>query len=179
MRNLAKTKTAIILAAAFFFAVSVPYAYAGEKKQTVLTAASAKNADKSITFAVRLTDAEGVPLSLAEVRLFHAVSLFGVDGSLEIGRAETGKNGSAEIRYVPHEIGTETITVRFEGTVLYAPAEQQVVIQVDTAKEYHVATKGLDTVRYWMPIWFVATVLGVWATFGYVIFQIMGIRRYP
>lgn len=80
--------------------------------------------------------------------------------------------------YRPTVVGAHVFVVRYPGSDLLAESEETLVVTVDgPLPAYVVAPRGLDTVAAIAPLLVAVLVLGIWATFAYVLFQVVRIRR--
>lgn len=139
--------------------------------------AETSNTDTPIQLSAALTDEAGEPVSGAKVVFLVDRTFAGTEGEMEIGFAETDAEGTAVLAYSPAFSGLQTVTARFAGVGLYAPAEQVSVIDVgQVGPAYTVASKGLDGIRTWMPPMVFLVVGAIWLTFAFVLVQVFQIR---
>ncbi len=130
------------------------------------------------TLLATLKDAQGAPVPDATVTFSVEGELAKTKGFMEVGKAKTGKDGVARFEYRPTFAGDHNIKASFEGKGNLGEAEQAIqlrVAEVDPA--YVVAPKGLEGVRDWAPVALILTLIGVWSTFAFVIYQIVRISR--
>ncbi|MBI2938797.1 MAG: hypothetical protein HYY04_00030 [Chloroflexi bacterium] len=136
--------------------------------------------DSPMTIMASLRDPKGAPVSKAEVRFFVDAEFAGTKGKMEVGRAKTDANGIAFFDYRPTLAAPDQkLTARFEGMGLYGESQQVVEIKLGgvPSPAYTVAPRGLEAIRRGAPVVLVLVILGVWTTFGFVLFQIWGIFR--
>lgn len=133
-----------------------------------------------VTLMAALKDDKGAPVPKAEVR-FSTDAQFGpTKGQMDLGTAKTDANGVAFLDYQPTRAAQQqTITARFEGMGVYGESEQAIQIEVAGVPPpaYTMDPIGLEDVRRWAPPALVAVVLGIWAIFGFVLFQAVSISR--
>jgi hypothetical protein len=131
-----------------------------------------------ISLSASLTDADGQPLVSVPVRFYLRAVFAGVDGEMEIAAPVTDERGVAVATYTPTFAGEHQFVVRFAGAGPLAESEETLQLTVAAAEPaYVVAPRGLDAVARAAPLVLALVVLSVWATFGYVLFQVVRIRR--
>ncbi|MBI3973798.1 MAG: hypothetical protein HY332_21180 [Chloroflexi bacterium] len=131
-----------------------------------------------LTLKATLKDAKGAPVSKAPLRFFVETEFVGRKGQMEIGAAKTDAAGTAAVQFEPTTAGTLPITVTFEGMGLYGDSSVAVEVQsLSPSPAYTVAPIGLDAVRAWAPRIVILVLLGIWATFGYVVYQAYRLAR--
>ncbi|MBI4199883.1 MAG: hypothetical protein HY535_05380 [Chloroflexi bacterium] len=132
-----------------------------------------------ITLMAVLTDAKGKPVPKAEVRFSLDTDFAGTKGQVALGVAKTDGNGVAFLDYQP-TLGARrhAIAASFEGQGLYDESQQ--VIQVEEVgvppSAYTMPPIGLAGFRHWAPRALVLTIVVVWATFGFILYQALGVR---
>lgn len=146
---------------------------------TRLRLAPAPAVDRSaLTLSATLTESSGDPVAGAPVAFFLRSTLAGVDGEAEVATALTDERGTAMATYRPTVVGEHLFVIRFPGSDLLDGSEELLAITVDAVAEpYRVPPRGLDPISDLAPLVIVVVVGGVWATFGYVLLQVVGIRR--
>jgi hypothetical protein len=125
-----------------------------------------------------LLDADGDPLPDAPVRFYVHTEFAGTAGEMEVGVARTDQDGVAYLTYFPTFTGEQTVTARFDGFGLYGDSLEVIKLRVlDADPAYTVPDAGLDGLRDWAPVGVVLVLAAVWATFGYVLYQVYHIGR--
>ncbi len=144
-----------------------------------LKPSSTVSAGEPIDLMATVRDANGAPVAKADVHFFADVEFAGTKGTMEIGTARTDANGVAFFDYQPTFAARYLkITARFEGMGVYAEAEQSTTVAiVDALPAYTVRPVGLEAVGQWTLAAFLLAIAGVWAVFGYVLFQAYQISR--
>ncbi|MBI3742179.1 MAG: hypothetical protein HY257_10560 [Chloroflexi bacterium] len=97
---------------------------------------------------------------------------------MEIGVARTDANGVAFLDYRPTlDVAKQTILVESEASGIYAETAQTIEIQESAppASSYNAAGIGLDDIRRAAPFALVGVVIAVWATYAFVLAQVLGI----
>ncbi|MBI3941976.1 MAG: Ig-like domain repeat protein [Chloroflexi bacterium] len=141
---------------------------------------SSVTAGEPVTLMATLKDAKGVPVPKAEVHFYVEAEFAGSKGQMEIGKAKTDANGVAFLDYQPTlAVQQHKIVARFEGMGIYGESQQAIQIQEVGVlpAAYTVAPIGLEAIRHWAPMALVVVLLGVWITFGYVLYQVYAIAR--
>lgn len=132
----------------------------------------------AVRLRATLADDAGNPIPNVPVRFFVEAELAGTRGLMEIGSAVTDSRGVASLVYAPTFPGEQRLTARFEGVGLYAESEGTARLDVpDAVPAYTSGPPGLAPLPRLAAAGLVALVLGVWATFAYVIYQVLRIRR--
>lgn len=146
----------------------------------VMTPSSWRTQGEIVSLMTVLKDNKGAPISKAEVRYFVDAEFVNVKDKMEIGIAKTDSNGVAFLDYRPtFATPKQKITAVFEGMGIYAESQQAIEIE-ETAPlppAYTPAPAGLDDIRRYAPFALAAAVLGVWTTYGFVLFQVFKIFR--
>ncbi|MBW7881302.1 MAG: hypothetical protein H3C34_01465 [Caldilineaceae bacterium] len=135
---------------------------------------------ETVTLMTLLRDAQGAAVPKAEIHYYLDAEFAGTKGNMEIGRAKTDANGVAFLDFRPTlSIPQQVITARFSGMGIYDESEQTFAIEVTGVPPaaYTVAPVGLEELRRWAPAVLVAVVLGIWAIFGVVVYQLYRIWR--
>ncbi len=145
-----------------------------------LSASSLVTAGDPVVLTVALRDTQGKPVPKAEIRFLQDTSFAGAKAQMEIGVAKTDANGVAFLEFQPVMAERQqTITATFAGMGLYA--ESQEAIQLTEAgippPAYKTAAIGLEPLRRWAPLALAGIILGVWTTFGFVMFQALSVAR--
>jgi len=94
-------------------------------------------------------------------------------GWLPLGNATTNAQGEAGITYEPVYNGTYTLVVSFAGDGTYAPTNTTLAL---TVMGTSTSPPPLLTADRLIVLVIVAVVGGVWATYGFVAFLVVGIR---
>lgn len=135
-------------------------------------------AEGPVKLSATLKDGAGNPVPKATVRFYVDGEFAGTKGAMEVGAAKTDAKGMAAVSYNPTFAGQQQVAARFEGMGIYAESEKAVQIKVASARPaYAVAPIGLDAIRSRAPIALAMLVLSIWCTFGFVLYQIYGVRR--
>lgn len=146
----------------------------------VISASPRVTSAEPVTLTATLRDILGAPVPGAQIRFSLEAEFAGTRGQMEIGAARTDAEGRAFLDYEPSVAQrTHLITARFTGTGTFAPSEQRIdVVSVGApVPAYVVAPVGLEAVGRWALGTFLIAVLGVWAAFGYVVYQAYAIWR--
>lgn len=152
-------------------------------KATALSLTSTIGRD-NLGLMVVLKDTGGAPVPKADVRFYVDAEFVGTIGKMEIGRAKTDANGVAFYDYRPTmPLSEQRITARFEGVGLHSESERTVIVALPSSETlppaYAVAPIGLEPVRNTAPFVLALLIGGVWATFGFVLRQLVGIFSDP
>ncbi len=142
-----------------------------------LSSSSLVTAGDPVILTAALRDAQGKPVAKAEIRFLQDASFAGTKAQMEIGVAKTDANGVAFLEFQPVMADRQqTITATFAGKGLFAESQQ--AIQITEAgvppSAYEMASIGLEPLRRWAPFGLAGIILGVWATFGFVMFRAFG-----
>ncbi|MBI4233932.1 MAG: hypothetical protein HY686_05765 [Chloroflexi bacterium] len=135
---------------------------------------------QTFTLMTTLQDQKGSPVRKAEVRFFVDVEFAGEKGKMLVGTAKTDANGVALLDYQATVAApTQTITAQFEGMGLYDESTQTVEAQEEGVPPpaYPTAPIGLEGIRHWAPRALIMVILGVWATFAFILYQAFGMSR--
>ena len=153
-----------------------------------------------------LKDAQGAPVPKAEIRFFLDAEFVATQGKMELGLAKTGADGTASLKFRPTLADAQQrITARFEGVGLYDESQQSIEIQVtkEPPPAYVMVPVGLEArlpagpqvlffavapanplgstlawaLAHVVPLTLAAVLLAIWSTFGFVLYQTLGIRR--
>ncbi|MBI2912061.1 MAG: hypothetical protein HYY05_07950 [Chloroflexi bacterium] len=159
-----------------------------------------------VLLTVALQDAQGAPVSKAEIRFFLDAEFAGIQGKMDLGTAKTGADGTASLKFRPTLAeAQQSITARFEGVGLYDESQQAIEIQVvkEPPPAYVMAPVGLERrlppgpqvlffsvapsnplapalawgLDHVAPLTLATVLLAIWSTFGFVLYQTLGIRR--
>ncbi len=161
-----------------------------------ISASATATSGEVVTLTVVLKDAYGGPVSKAEVRFYLDAEFAGKRGQMEIGKARTDPNGVAVWAYQPTlDVPQYNITARFEGMGVYGESQEAIAIQalLPPPSAYTVAPVGLEgapklptpvwlgdtaesvwswSVSHWGPLLLTLMVVGAWATFIYVLYNL-------
>ena len=145
-----------------------------------LSSSSLVTAGDPVVLTAGLRDTAGKPVSKAEVRFLQDTTFAGTKAQMEVGVGKTDANGVAFLTFHPTLADHyQTITATFAGMGLYA--ESQEAIQITEAgvppAAYKTAAIGLEPLRRWAPVALAGIILGVWSTFGFVMFQALSVAR--
>lgn len=143
-----------------------------------LSPSSWVSAGDSINLMAVVVDEKGAPVSKAEVHFALDAEFAGTKGQMAIGTAKTDVNGVAYLNYRPTLANRQQkITARFAGMGVYDKSEQAIEIsQVGVpAPAYTTAPRGLDEIWNVAPRAFAAVILGIWASFGFALYQALSI----
>ncbi len=144
----------------------------------VLKPSSLEVAGGSVTLSATLKDAHGNPIPDVVVRFYVEARLAGTSGSMEIGATVTDADGLASLNYTPTFAGDQLVTARFSGVGLQAESEGKVPLRVVESQPAYAPTRGgLEPLPRWAAAGLLATVLGVWSIFAYVLYEALRIRR--
>ncbi len=145
---------------------------------TLALSSSFPAAGSPLTLTAVLQDATGAPVPKADVRFYVLTEFLGVKGKMEIGVARTDAEGVALLTYQPTQAGEyATIRAHFEGQALYGESERNRLIRIVPSPANVVAPAGLEAVGRWVLAAFALALLGVWASFGFVLYQAYAIAR--
>lgn len=145
---------------------------------TQISLGGEQEADGHVLLTATLTDAQGQPVAAAPVHFLVIADLLGVTSEVEVGTATTDMNGVATAEYTPTFAGSVQALARFEGVGFYGASESSSTLEVtEFQPAYTVEEAGLARLRQWAPLGLALVVLGVWATFGFVVYQIYRIAR--
>ncbi|MBI3537134.1 MAG: hypothetical protein HY070_06225 [Chloroflexi bacterium] len=125
-----------------------------------------------------LKDNQGAAVAKAIVHYYVDAEFAGTRGKMEIGVARTDANGVAFLDYRPTlDVAKQTILVESEASGIYAETAQTIEIQESAppASSYNAAGIGLDDIRRAAPFALVGVVIAVWATYAFVLAQVLGI----
>ncbi len=122
------------------------------------------------TLVVTLRDtATSAPVAGGELS-FQQETTF---GWLPLGNVTTNGQGEAGVTWEPVANGTYTVTVAYAGNATYTPANRTLSLSVVGASS---PPPPLLTPDRLIALIVAAVVGGVWATYGFVAFQVVGIR---
>lgn len=136
--------------------------------------------DEMVNLMAVLLDARGTPIHRAEVRFYIETEFVGTRGLMEIGSTRTDSNGVALLTYQPTLAAErQTVVARFEGQGTHDASQKAVEIRlVEPSPVSHAAdSSGLEGAGRGMLVAFVLAMVGVWAAFGYVLWQVYAIYR--
>ncbi|MBI2872279.1 MAG: hypothetical protein HYY00_03710 [Chloroflexi bacterium] len=165
-----------------------------------VTPSSWATAGDPITLTTVLTDDKGAPVAKADVRFFLRTDFAGTEDAMEIGIVKTDTNGVAFLDFRPVlSAQQQTIIARFDGKGIYGESGQSIEVQqigvpapaysmepvglgpaskwAPAVQVQEAAAPGLDPVRYWAQVALAMIILSVWATFGFVLYQALGVAR--
>jgi hypothetical protein len=137
-------------------------------------------AGESVVLRAVLKDDKGAPVQKAVVHFYLDAEFAGTKHAMEIGRGKTDGNGVAFVDYRPTLPGeTQKITARVEAFGVYADSEQTFELKQigDPLPAYRTAPVGLEDIRALAPYGLALVVVGVWATFAFVMFQALSVAR--
>ncbi len=143
-----------------------------------LSSSSTITTGEPVSFTAVLKDRDGAPVSKAEVHFYVDAEFAGSKGKMAIGLSKTDAKGVALLDYKPTiEMEKHTISASFEGVGIYAESQQATDIQQigPTDPAYQTAPVGLEGVKLWVKLTVVVIIGSVWLTFGFVLFQAMGV----
>ncbi len=122
------------------------------------------------TLVVTLRDtATASPVSGANVSFTQRTTF----GWLALGNGTTGSQGDAGVTYEPVSNGTYTILVAYAGNASYGPANTTLTL---TVLGVSTPPPPILTGDRLIVLVIVAVVGGVWATYGFVAYLVLGIR---
>lgn len=137
-----------------------------------------QEADGHVLLTATLIDAQGQPVAAAPVHFLVVADLLGVTSEVEVATATTNVDGVATAEYTPTFAGSIQAIARFEGVGFYGASESSSTLEVtEFQPAYTVEKAALAPLRRWAPLGLALVVLGVWATFGFVVYQIYRIAR--
>jgi hypothetical protein len=134
----------------------------------------------AINLLTTLRDKNGAAVPKADIQYFVDTQFAGVKGKMNIGHAHTDDNGVAFFAYRPTlSAGQQRITAQFDTSGLYDESTQSVDIQLvgQPLPAYRQAAIGLEPFRELAPYGLMILVLGIWATFAFVLFQAVSVAR--
>ena len=134
----------------------------------------------TVSFAALLQDKEGKPIPKAEVRFYAEQEFLGKTGLVEIGVAKTLPNGYANVLYRPTTNVPRTIIAKFTGVGLFDASEQSIqLVGSDQFRPRKVSASDdtLHGLKGGARAALVLVIAGVWLAFGFMLFQVFGIRR--
>lgn len=145
---------------------------------TQLAVTAEQEEDGHVLFTANLTDAQGAPVPAASVTFLVKAELLGVPGDVPVAEGTTDIEGVATAEYTPTFNGEIEALARFAGVGFYKASEASTSVDIATFQPaYTVPEKGLEALRRWAPVGLALVVLGVWAVFGFVGYQIYRIAR--
>jgi hypothetical protein len=134
--------------------------------------------DGHVLLTATLTDAEGQPIADAPVHFALRTTLLEVSGEVTLAEAATDADGVATAEYEPTFAGDMEAVARFEGVGFYEVSEAAAAFEVTQFEPAYVSRASpLGVLRDWAPLLLAAVVLGVWSTFGFVIYQVFRVAR--
>ncbi len=134
--------------------------------------------DGHVVLTATLTDATGQPVADAPVHFAILTTLLDVTGEVTVAEATTGADGVAEAEYEPTFGGAMEAVARFEGVGFYEESEATATFEVTQFEPAYVSESSpLGIVRDWAPLAVGLVVLGIWSTFGFVIYQVFRVAR--
>ena len=134
----------------------------------------------SVDLMTVLRDKNGAPVTKADIQYFVDTQFAGIKSKMNIGHARTDANGVAFFGYLPALSDTkQKITAQFDTSGLYDESTQSVDIQLvgQPLSAYRQAAIGLEPFRDSAPYGLMVFVVGIWATFGFVMFQALSVAR--
>jgi hypothetical protein len=132
----------------------------------------AKGEDGGLSVSVRLTTADGEPITRQPVEFFVTTELF--DGRpVALRSVLTNAEGKATITYTPTWEGEHRITAQFAGDETFQPTEATSVLNVSgIVSSYTPPPEPLSPLRQWATPGAVAVVLTVWLILAAVIVRV-------
>lgn len=133
----------------------------------------------TVSVIASLEDDDGNAVPKAELRFFLEETFVGTTSLVEVKVAETDEGGLTRITYKPTTEGAANLIVRFAGAGIYDAAET--VVEVPRSTAFGPAERDeaehLVTLRLWAPGGFLVVILGIWATFGFVLYKAWAVSR--
>lgn len=124
---------------------------------------------KALPLDAVLRDASGKPIAGAKVTFFEKTAF----GRLTLGTSTTNGLGKAYWTFSPAAQGTFLLGVSFAGNATYGPVETTLGVKVPTTNP-----GGLELPPYVIILGAIGTVvLAIWATYVFVVLQILLIYR--
>ena len=134
--------------------------------------------DGHVLLTAILTDAEGGPIADAPVHFALKTTLLDVAGEVIIAEATTDADGVASAEYEPTFGGSMEALARFDGIGFYDESDVTATFEVTQFEPAYVAeVSPLGVLRDWAPVAAGIVVLGIWFTFGIVIYQVFRVAR--
>ena len=153
-------------------------AAAGELLATSLVFVAEQEEDGHVLLTATLTDAEGQPIAAAPVHFALKTTLLDVAGEVTLAEATTDAEGVASAEYEPTFGGDMEAVARFEGVGFHGESEAAASFEVTRFEPAYVAEKSpLGVLRDWVPLAVALVVVGIWSTFGFVIYQVFRVAR--
>lgn len=134
--------------------------------------------DGHVLLTATLTDADGQPVADAPVHFAVQTTLLEVSGEVTVAEVTTDADGLASAEYEPTFGGQIEAVARFEGVGFYNESDATASFEVTQFEPAYVAGQTpLGVVREWVPVAVALVVLGIWSTFGFVIYQVFRVAR--
>ena len=134
-----------------------------------------------VSVLATLTDKDGQPIPKAELAFFVESQFAGTTGLMEVGTAETGPAGIAQLSYHPSVQTAEKMIVKFEGLGVYDVTET--TVNLPGSPSFGTAVTSSDDtlhgIKSWAHLGFVLVVGGVWVAFGFILFQVWKVSKAP
>lgn len=132
-------------------------------------------ADGSVLARATLLDSEGSPLADAPIVFTRRTTL---GGDLVLGRPTTMENGSAVVKIPATGGETIKVTAAFEGGGGLAYSEDEQAITVPgPVMEHELGPLAAPTPPPVLALILLVVLGGVWAAYGFVVVQLVGLRR--
>ncbi len=127
-------------------------------------------AGRILPLEARLRDSQGAPIAGARVTIFEQTTF----GRLILGNYTTNANGRVYGEFTPRSDGTFLLGASFAGDGVHEPAEATVQVNVSASP----AAGGSDVLSYYILLGTIIAIVGsVWATYAFVVLQILLIPR--
>lgn len=150
----------------------------GSLAATTMEFSAEQEEDGHILLTATVTDALGQPIAEAPVHFALKTTLLDVSGEVTLAEATTDADGVATAEYEPTFGGAMEAVARFEGVGFYEESEAPASFEVTQFEPAYVSQESpLGVLRDWAPIALALVVLGVWSTFGFVIYQVFRVVR--
>ncbi len=135
----------------------------------------------SMTVSAFLLDAtSGQPIPKAEVMLLSEEQFAGKTALVEVALTKTDQAGLAKFDFTPTHSGAQKLLARFDGVGLYGKTEQAIENPGDAAFGPAALTSGTDDLHGIKGLageGFLLVILGIWSTFGFILYQAWRISR--
>lgn len=147
-----------------------------------IAAQAAEKPEDGYVLAVRVTTPDGKPVADAPVKFFDIVDIFGPREML-LASVMTDGRGNASYEYLPANIGTRNIVVRFAGREGVRAGEARMTLEAAVAAPRQQAERsGFASFSDRVPYAVGVLVLGVWSLIAFALFAtargvIAGARR--
>jgi plastocyanin len=152
-----------------------------QSKIAIDPVADVKVTGDTISLAATLIGSDGQPIPKAELTFFVESQFAGTTGLMEVGTAQTGPAGIAQLSYHPSVQAAEKMVVKFEGLGVYDVSET--TVNLPGSASFGTAAAASDNtlhgIKSWAHVGFVLIILGVWFAFGFILFQVWKVSRPP